>query len=353
MTKKLLIPILIIALVLGLISFWALSGSGKSPDSSDDSSVPDAEEDTIDYAKVQIAMSSHNNEQLFLVSDGWIYTTDFDAETGLGNFVRKTLDGKKTEILEKECDATYLVDKGDSIYGVFWYRDEGPVLGSCAKDGSGLKRLVEGAMDLQFVGTDIYYNWGESEDYSYYNVDYYRYDQKNDESTLILKQATYDNYVVGDDVYYIDDEAGLAHVYNMISQEDKALTDEYSVRFTIDGTYGYYISGVSEAESGKLIKFDLSTGASEVLTESITDQGYVIVGEQIFYANSADGNTLHVMTKEGKDDKQLSEDANIAYLYSDGEYLMYYTMLEDNTVDHLYCCKLDGSDKIQVDADTE
>ena len=352
--KRALIALLVVAVILVAAVFHTMQKKEDVQDQKQQQvdSTELIQTEGIDYDTVKREMSNHNSEGVFAIWKDWVYFTDFDADSGNGRLVRSHLDGKDYQVLVQDCDPTYITFKDDVLYAVLWYRDLGPALVSMAPDGKGETTLIEDAMDVQIVGDEIYYNLGEGEDYEFNNVAFYRCNLDGTESEAIMVKTTYDNFVAGDLVYYVDAKDEKVHVYEMETEKDALVTEDRAMRFVTDGTYGYYLVRPEddEAETTSLVRIDLKSKETKVLAEEVSVDVLLVEGDKVYFGDPSADNRIKSVDKDGSGSFTVIEDTNVRYLCCQNNKLMYFDFDKNGEyVDHLYICNIDGSKKNRLD----
>ena len=276
---------------------------------------------------VALAMSNHHDEGLFLVDGDQVYYSDFDGD-GRAMLVRSDLDGKGKKTVRKDCDASYLTEYKDAVYMIIWTRDEAPVLCTMEKDGSGFKKLVEGAVDLQIEDGRLYYNKADTTEQSdITNAGYYNSELDGSGESQLLDKETYDNYVVDGKIYYQDEKDDqTVHVMDMETQEDKRLTKTHSHGFVVDGDTAYYIDteDSSDATTGNLIEMDLETGKTKVLAGEAYKDVLIVREHNLLYCDGENNYHLSQIDKGLSGKKEIASIDNPDYVYATEDRILFF-----------------------------
>lgn len=306
----------------------------------------------VDYSKVQQEMSNFMCESNYYIYDGWIYTVSFPLEGGSGLLAKMRTDGSDYFVLTDKGTPYYITVDGEYIYTILGSSEFSRIY-KCRLGGNGLTQLVDtDVLYLQVVEDYLYYNKLDKE--SGRTTGYYRCDKNGANEEIVLDKEIYYGYIVGNDLYYQDDNDGeTIHRYNMETKEDIRITNERSYAFVVDGEYGYYIGSERTASesnyTGNLVKINLLTKEETVLYENASTSATLLKDEKLYFINANDENRIYCINKDGTGIKLVSQDTNCSSLATYNDYLLYTDFDSNNEyVDGLYISNMDGSDKINL-----
>lgn len=310
------------------------------------------DEDEIDYSVVREQMSNFGCNGMYNIYDGWVYSINYPEDGGRGFLAKMRTDGTEYTVLSKKGIPQYISVDGEFIYTVL-NDDSSAKIYRCRLGGNDLTQLVkDNATYLQVTENCIYYNKYDIS--SGKTLGFFKANKDGSNEELILDKEIYYSYVIGNILYYQDDnDKETMHKYNLNTKKDEKITNEYSYCWVIDGEYGYYVKNDKSVEendySGSIVKVDLKSKKETVLYEGASTAGIVIDNISIYFINSNDSNRIYNIGKDGKGVKLVSQDTNCINLAIFGDKLMYMDF--DNKyefVDAIYLCEPDGSNKIRI-----
>lgn len=341
----------LIMLTMSMLFIFCSCGSNNS--ATNENQEAPAVIDTTDYNLVQTAMSNFVCENTYSIYDGWIYTMSFPEDGGYGLLAKMRTDGTEYTELTLIGAPYYINVDGEYIYMILVTEEGSTKAYRCRLGGNDLKKLTESNVwYLQLEGDYLYYNKFDNENSK--TKGFYRCKKDGTEETLIFDKEIYYSYVIGDNIYYQDDKDGeTIHRYNIETEEDEKITEGYSYSFVTDGECGYYIKNdKSTAERdyiGNLVKINISTKEETILYEGVSSAGILLKDDLIYFTNANDENRIYSIGKNGEGIRLVSQDTNCVRLASFDDYLLYTDFDEnDEYIDGIYKCNLDGSDKIMI-----
>ena len=327
------------------VSFCACGSSSNETNSAE-------LEDAIDYSVIQENMSNFMNENTYCVYDGWIYTMGGQESSGQPIFKKMRIDGSEDTVLTKKGAPTYVTIDGEFIYTVLWDEEESCVY-RCRLGGDDLKKLTNDSVEyLQVTDEYLYYNKFDYE--KGITKGYYRCEKDGSNEELVYDKEIYYSYIVGDILYYQDDNDGeTIHAYNLETKEDKRITESISYGYVIDSKYIYYIGNdksVSEEDyKGHIIQRDLETGDEVKLYDGVDVGSIVLKDNHLYFINENDSNRIYRIGIDGEDIKLISQDTNCSNIAVFGDKLMYIDRNSENEqIENIYISNLDGSNKIDL-----
>lgn len=342
----------IIAVLLAFAFVFAVSGcvGGQNTVEKEQNTVS-GQTDNIDYSSVQQKMSNFVNNSYYCIKDGWIYYLNYDGKAQL---TKIRTDGSDFSVLVSGKGVpSYVTVDGEYVYALF-SKDESSCLYRCRLGGSDLTKIISSDIDcFQMHENKIWYaKWDMSANKT---KGYYCCNMDGSNEELVLDKEIYNSYVVGDVLYYQDDDDNeTIHKYNLETKTDEKITNKMSYCFVIDGTYGYYIQTDKTASkcdyNGRVVKVNLTTKEEIVLYEGAYTGTLYVTETEIYFVNNNDNKRIYKINKDGTDIKLVTQDTKSMYIVSFDNKMMYMKFNSEGTkVEGIYICNLsDGSNKINI-----
>ena len=308
--------------------------------------------DNIDYSLVREQMSNFSCNGMYNIYDGWVYSLNFPEEGGKGIFSKMRTDGADYTILTDKGTPYYIYVDGEYIYFVL-RRDREAKVYRCRLGGNELTQLTtDDVWYLQLTSDYLYYDKYDVSTGT--TLGFYRANKDSSNEELVMDKEIYYSYVVGDILYYQDDNDNeTIHKYTLSTKADEKLTSGKSYGFVVDGGYGFYIQNDHSTGDGdmigSLVKIDLKDKQETVLYDGVSTHGIVVGEELVYFINTNDQNRIYSIGKDGKSIKLVSQDTYCTSLAIFGNKLM-YTDYDNNKeyVEAIYICEKDGSNKVKI-----
>lgn len=309
-------------------------------------------EQNIDYSVVREQMSNFNCDGRYNIYDGWVYSLNFPEDGGSGLLSKMRTDGSDYTVLTEKGTPNFIHVDGEYIYCIIAGNEQTKVH-RCRLGGNDLAQLIaDDAWYLQVNGDSLYYTKHDVSTGK--TLGFYRANKDGTNEEVILDKEIYYSYVIGDTLYYQDDNDGeTIHKYDLVSKTDTQVTDGYSYGFVVDGLYGYYIKNdKSTAEKdhvGSIMKIDLNTKEETLLYNGVSTSGIVVSDSAIYFINANDADRIYSIEKNGANVKLISQDTNCSNLAVFDNKLIYLDHDDEKEyVDAIFLCSLDGSNKINI-----
>lgn len=246
-----------------------------------------------------------------------------------------------------------LVENGKYIYYAGKNQDVGLYkINSKSKDKM---KLDDGIVtNLCIVDDWIYYTVNMSEDYPPKTELYKMKTDGTAKSKIIDGYWILSYYVIGDDIFYVDQETnitkdyeGRRYITNKIFKTDVNGTDRYLINdenltdVHIDDEWIYY----RKAENGHIRKMKLDGTNDMELTKKVS-LNMTLKDEWIYYINYADESKIYRMRKDGTDKEKISPYFSEKFIVEE-DWIYYINYVGGN----LFKVKTDGTNYVNIHMD--
>ncbi|NMM64745.1 DUF5050 domain-containing protein [Clostridium sp. P21] len=285
----------------------------------------------------KIKLSDDFAKKIWINGD-YIYYFNYYGEEQSNSFYKMKIDG--TERSEVTTDApTYVNFQGDYIYYAKYdkvYSDKFSIY-KINKNGTG-KESIGNAHGMYLFVKD---NW-----LYYANLDdgskIYKMGTDGSSKQLLCEDSA-ENYmnVVGDWIYYCDNENNNLYRIKLDGSEKQKLNNAKTRNISIAGNYIYY-TAMDENDNGLLYKMKLDGSESKMLSD-VDCSTALEVHDDYIYCCGFNSNGIYRIKTDGTGYEQISKNKSVISLYVAGNWIYYVDFMSGNKSTKLHRMKLDGS----------
>ena len=304
-----------------------------------------------------IEQGNRHGLNVFCYDNSWIYGA-WAGEKYTGEVVKVRYDNSDWTVIDgdtsKKIASCQAVKSGYLYYSQIG--NDGHDLVKVRSSGDDAKTIISGHQGaIQIVDNYIYYttteHWNDegtavTED----SAHLYRCDLNGENVEAILETPVYYFTVFGDNILYQDDKDGMTlHIYNIVSGENRRITEQRSFWPIFDGKYIYYLSDSTSPEEyhHTLWKMSLDGQTNEQIDVGGYIGGLLIRGEYIYYINMDDSWRIYRSLKDGSEIELVTQDSNVTSFQWVNDCLAYATRDDEGYIEGFFICDADGADKIE------
>ena len=341
-THTLLIYIVLITSLMVL-----LCGCNSSESVSEEPTEEETKVEESHYTVNQTEMGNYMCSGQTLIKDGWIYTFGVDPNSGIGGLVKMRIDGTEPVVIFENAVPYYTTVSGEYVYSVMQSEDGKNNLYRARLGGEDSTKLLSNVTYFRIVDGHLYYCKVDSENQEQ-TKSFCRANLDGKEEEVILDKEIYCPYIVGDELFYQDDNDGeTLHKYDVSSKEDIKITDEATYEYVLIDDSLYCIQG-EDSMRGQIVRVDLSTLRKDLIFDGAGTGPLIPVGDLIVFQNANDNYRLYSTDKNGDNINLITQDDYVTDVQVFEDKLVYWDCNSEFSVDNKYICDIDGSNKKEL-----
>lgn len=335
-----------------------------------ESSTTEAVPKPVNFTDADIEkMSNFMNKGRSAFSGAWIYGVSF-KKNGNGVFSKIKTDGSEQNVLADDVPYYITVSGGWLYYYGYDRSTEQGTINRIRLTGEDRKILVKEPekpfyIDEMFVHNNyVYYTIVDEQSKSKPIGRFMRRDADGKNPVKILNKAVYFPYIIGDKLYYQDDnDYCRIHSCDLDGTNDNVFINEWVYQYIYDGKYFYYLTLEDKSLTDEQLRnpdddmnlkqiirrCDFDGRNNTTIIDSDSVYNFAFANQTLFYTNIDDEFRLYSYDVQNGATDVLSQDAYIDCISILGNRISYYDYDDkESTITGIYIMNFDGTYKEQI-----